>query len=77
MIQVKIITPDATLFEGDATEVTLPGANGSFQVLTQHAPIISNLTKGQIKVSKDKHTETFEINGGIVEVLNNQIVILV
>jgi F-type H+-transporting ATPase subunit epsilon len=73
MLEVKIITPDTTLFEGQAEMVTLPGTNGSFQILNNHAPIVASLAKGEMKVDK----QSFEIKGGIVEVLNNKVMVLV
>ncbi|MCO6495939.1 MAG: ATP synthase F1 subunit epsilon [Bacteroidetes bacterium] len=77
MLEVKIITPDTTLFEGNADAITLPGAKGSFQVLKGHAPVVSNLTKGEVKLEQNGKTETFSIDSGIVEVLNNKVIVLV
>ncbi|MCK9481777.1 MAG: F0F1 ATP synthase subunit epsilon [Bacteroidia bacterium] len=77
MLEVKIITLDTTLFEGQADNITLPGAKGSFQVLKGHAPIVSNLVKGVVELSTHNESKRFEISGGIVEVLDNKIVVLV
>ena len=57
--------------------VKLPGAEGSFGILNNHAPIIASLKKGTIKVTDSKkQVENFEINGGVVEVQNNKVIVL-
>ena len=74
---LEIITPEKEVFKGEATSVKFPGINGGFEVLNNHAPIISTLGKGKIKVTThDKKTKTFEINGGIIEMQNNKIIVL-
>jgi F-type H+-transporting ATPase subunit epsilon len=75
-MQVDILTPDTTLFSGDAKIVTLPGVNGSFQIMNMHAAMISALSAGKILVDNGTEKQEFSINGGIVEVVNNKIVIL-
>lgn len=75
-MQVDILTPDATLFSGDAKIVTLPGVNGSFQIMNMHAPLISALAIGKVVVDNGSEKHEFAVKGGIVEVLNNKIVIL-
>ena len=75
---LEIITPEKELFNGEITSVKLPGTNGGFEILNNHAPIISTLCKGKIKVTNiDKSTENFEINGGVIEMKNNKIIVLV
>ncbi len=74
---VEIFTPDKQLFEGEASSVMLPGADGSFGVLNKHAAIISALKKGQVKItSKTEGEKTFDIRGGVVEMFNNKMIIL-
>lgn len=74
---VEIITPDAKLFEGEVTSIMLPGTNGRFEILNNHAPIISTLTAGEISISLDKgQQESFEIHGGVIEMQNNKIIVL-
>ncbi len=51
---VEIITPDAKLFDGEVISIELPGTNGRFEILNDHAPIISTLTAGEISIAKDK-----------------------
>lgn len=76
-MQLEIITPDKTLYEGEAKLVQLPGTDGSFEILENHAPIISTLKKGKIKiVAENNHIETFEVNSGVVEMTNNKVIIL-
>jgi len=67
-MNLEIITPEAKLFSGEATSVVLPGANGSFQLLNNHAPIISGLTKGIIKIDLAQSTQTYDPIEGKVEV---------
>ncbi|PLX05657.1 MAG: ATP synthase F1 subunit epsilon [Marinilabiliales bacterium] len=75
-MKLEIITPDKTIYNGDAELVQLPGIDGSFEILNNHAPMISALKKGEIKVKKSTGDEFFEINGGVIEVLKNKILIL-
>lgn len=74
---VDIITPDSILFSGEAKQMQLPGTDGSFGVLNNHAPIISTLGKGQIKVvtANDK-TEYIDIKSGVLEMNKNKAIIL-
>jgi F-type H+-transporting ATPase subunit epsilon len=76
-VKLEIITPEKRLFEGKVKLVQVPGAKGSFEILNNHAPIISTLTSGKIKVilETDKQ-EFFEITSGMVEVKSNIITIL-
>lgn len=73
---VEVITPDAVVFSGEADSVKLPGTLGQFEVLNNHAPLISSLDAGKVIVKTAKGQEDFEINGGIVEILNNKIIVL-
>jgi len=77
-MQVEIITPDKEIFKGEATLVQLPGIDGSFEILNNHAPLISALKEGKIKIKKSRESkeEFFEIKGGVIEVLNNKILVL-
>lgn len=73
---LEILTPDKKVFEGQVDSATFPGSKGSFQVLNNHAPLISTLDKGKVVyVSKNVIDEIF-IGGGVVEVLNNKVVLL-
>lgn len=74
---VDILTPDKEIFSGEAESVTVPGSDGMFQILSMHAPIISTLGKGTIEVKTASGTETFQSEDGVIEVLNDKIIILV
>ncbi len=76
-MQIEIITPEKYLFKGEIILVQVPGSKGSFEVLKNHAPIISTLDEGTIKVvSTDDQKSYFEIKGGLIEVKENNIIIL-
>ena len=88
---LEIITPEQTLFKGDVESILFPGSHGDFQVLNDHAPIVSNLTKGKVKIigkmaiqenAKDRFEfnekqTILEIESGTVEMNNNQVTLLV
>ena len=73
---LEILTPDKKVFEGEVTSVTVPGTSGSFQILRDHAPIISTLEDGQVIVKEVKGENIYNIKGGVVEVLDNKIIVL-
>ena len=74
---LEIITAENKMYSGDVEAVKLPGTDGSFGILDNHAPMIASLKKGTVKVTDTKkNVENFEINGGVVEVLNNKVVVL-
>ncbi|MGN7205447.1 ATP synthase F1 subunit epsilon [Pedobacter sp. SAFR-022] len=73
---LEILTPDKKVFEGEVTAVTVPGTMGSFQILRDHAPIISTLEDGPVIIKNKTDEQTFNIKGGVVEVLKNKIVVL-
>ncbi|WP_161888839.1 ATP synthase F1 subunit epsilon [Pontibacter russatus] len=73
---LEIITPDKKVFAGEVVSAQFPGANGSFEVLDLHAPLISTLERGRIRVTTSAGQEFFTVDGGIVEVLNNKIIVL-
>lgn len=73
---LEIYTPDSKIFEGQVDAATFPGSKGSFQVLNNHAALISTLDKGKV-VYKNKTMENeLIIGGGVVEVLNNKVILL-
>jgi F-type H+-transporting ATPase subunit epsilon len=74
---IEIITPDATLFQGEATYVFLPGSDGSLGIMKNHAPLISSLKKGTLRIKDQAGKEMkFEVKGGTVEVMKNKVVVL-
>tara|TARA_B100000035_G_scaffold2901_1_gene2513 strand:- start:2026 stop:2301 length:276 start_codon:yes stop_codon:yes gene_type:complete len=88
---LEIISPEKTLFKGEVESILFPGTYGDFQVLNNHAPIVSTLTKGKVKIIgkisieegvKDKFEYTdketiLDIDSGTVEMNNNQVTLLV
>ena len=72
---LDILTPEKKLYSGEATLVQLPGVDGSFEILNKHAPIISALGKGVVKVNDASGTHKFTITGGFVECLNNKVIV--
>ncbi len=77
-MNVEILTPEKKLYSGDVFGVQLPGITGLFEILDKHAPLVSALGKGKIKILKDKNSfENFTIESGFVEVLNNKVTVLV
>jgi F-type H+-transporting ATPase subunit epsilon len=75
---LEILTPEKKIFSGDVFGVQLPGISGIFEVLEKHAPIVSALKAGKLKILKDKNTtSTYNIQSGFVEVLNNKATVLV
>ncbi|HRN98837.1 MAG TPA: F0F1 ATP synthase subunit epsilon [Flavobacterium sp.] len=90
---LEIVSPETTLFQGEVTSVTLPGVDGSFQILNQHAPIVSILKEGSIKISApsfhfskdaehkftrvDNNTVSLGIQSGTIEMNDNKVIVLV
>ena len=73
---LEILTPEKKIFEGDVTIVTFPGADGSFQVMDNHAPLISLLKEGTVEYKGKGGTSKIAIIGGVVEVLKNKVIVL-
>jgi len=89
---LEIVSPEATLFKGEVTSVSLPGVDGSFQLLNNHAPIVSILKQGTVKMAANsfkfdkevanKFTKindqnyTLEINSGTIEMKDNKVIVL-
>jgi F-type H+-transporting ATPase subunit epsilon len=78
-MNLEILTPEKILFSDDVFGIQLPGVTGLFEILDRHAPLISALKSGRIKVLKDKnnHTAFFDIQSGFVEVVSNKVTVLV
>jgi F-type H+-transporting ATPase subunit epsilon len=89
---LEIVTPEASIFKGEVESVTVPGVDGEFQMLNNHAPIVSLLQEGKIKIqgnldfdeayqdrfkSLDKNTSILSIQSGTIELNDNKIIILV
>lgn len=77
-MNLEILTPEKTIFSGEVYGVQLPGIGGMFEVLEKHAPIVSALKTGKLKIIKDKNaTLLYSIQGGFVEVMDNKTTVLV
>jgi len=90
-MHLEIVSPEATLFTGEVDSVIVPGTTGSFQMLNNHAPIVSTLKEGTVTISgkmeldhvvqnkfkkQDDNTTLFEITSGAVEMRNNKLILL-
>ncbi len=75
---LEILTPERKIFSGEVYGVQLPGIAGSFEVLEKHAPLVSALKAGKLKILKDKTSFVhYSIQSGFVEVINNKTTVLV
>ena len=75
-MQHKNLTPEKLLYKGEVEFLQVPGKLGSFGILKNHAPIISTLVQGQIKLRVAGQEQFFEIPGGVIQVENNNITVL-
>lgn len=75
-MRLEILTPEKKIFEGDVTIATFPGADGSFQIMEHHAPLISLLKEGVVEYKSKEASQNVTITGGVVEVVNNKIILL-
>lgn len=75
-MHLEIITPDKKVFEGEVISAQFPGTQGSFEVLKGHAPLISVLEVGPVRIATAGGPQTFQIDGGVVEVLRDNIIVL-
>ena len=73
---LEIITPDKRVFAGEVVSAQFPGSKGSFQVLNNHAPLISLLERGKVTIRTPQGEQIVTIDGGVVEVLDNKIIVL-
>lgn len=88
---LEIVSPEATLFSGEVTSVTVPGLNGDFEMLNNHAPVVSLLKEGTVKITGnitldkevesnftkgDKNTTLLKINSGTLEMNGNKVIVL-
>ncbi len=75
---IEILTPEKKIFSGDVYGVILPGIGGSFEVLDKHAPMVSALKAGTVKILTNKTTsQTYTIQSGFAEVINNKTTVLI
>jgi F-type H+-transporting ATPase subunit epsilon len=76
-MHLDILTPEKKIYSGEADSVSFPGTAGAFQVLNNHAPLISSLKEGKIKVRTKKGETYYGVKSGFVEVLKNNVTVLV
>ncbi len=76
-MHLEILSPENKIFEGEVNSVIFPGSNGKFQILNNHAPLISFLNKGEIIYDKNNKTEKLLISGGVVEIIKNKVSALI
>ncbi|HEY9048212.1 MAG TPA: ATP synthase F1 subunit epsilon [Ohtaekwangia sp.] len=75
-MHLEILTPEKKVFEGDVTIATFPGADGSFQIMDHHAPLISLLKEGVVEYKGKDGAHQITVTGGVVEVLKNKVILL-
>lgn len=75
-MHLEIITPEKKIFEGEVSVATFPGSDGSFQILNDHAPLVSLLKDGVVEYKSKDLSEQIRITGGVVEVLKNKVILL-
>jgi F-type H+-transporting ATPase subunit epsilon len=73
---LEIITPEKKIFEGEVSSASFPGADGFFQVLNDHAPLISLLKEGVLEYKSKEAVQQIKVTGGVVEVLKNKVIVL-
>ena len=73
---LEIVTPDTKVFEGEVVSVIFPGSDGSFQVMNDHAPLVSLLKEGDVIYKSKEATKQVKITGGVVEVQKNKVILL-
>ncbi len=77
-MNLVILSPERQIFSGVVKSVKVPGASGSFEMLENHAPIVSSLESGEVRIIKDNGEKmTLQVEGGFVEMLNNEVSLLV
>lgn len=75
-MNLEIITPDKKVFSGEVESVIFPGIKGQFQILKDHAPIVSTLAKGNVVIQAGGKTQTLVVDGGVVEASKNKVLVL-
>ncbi len=76
-MRLVVLTPDQEYFDGDVSSVKVPGTSGQFEILEHHAPIVSALLKGEVRLITSDGEKRFQIEKGFIEVLNNEVSLLV
>ena len=76
-MKIDIISPEKKLFEGECKSLVVPGSEGSLGILSNHAPMIASLKRGEVKITtNDSKNLSFPIKGGVIEVFKNKVIVL-
>ena len=75
-MQLEIRTPEEDIYQGEVELINLPGSDGSFGLLDGHAPLVSTLKEGEIKIVENGNEKFFPVKGGVIEVNNNKVIVL-
>ncbi len=75
-MKLEIVTPEGKAFEGEATSVSFPGAEGGFETLNGHAPLVAVLKEGELVVRQGNQATKFQVKGGVAEIANNEVSVL-
>ncbi|SET30136.1 ATP synthase F1 subunit epsilon [Prevotella sp. kh1p2] len=73
MLKLRVVSPEKIIFDGEVQSVSVPGTLGAFEILTDHAPIISSLEKGVVEYATNSGKKQLQITGGFVEVKQNEV----
>ena len=73
MLKLKIVTPEKITYDGEAQSVLVPGTMGQFEILTDHAPIISSLGRGFVEYATAGGKQRLQISGGFIAVQKNEV----
>lgn len=73
MLKLKIVSPESIVYQGEAESVLVPGTLGSFEILNDHAPIISTLVEGRVEYANAEGKQQLDVKGGFVEVQKNEV----
>ena len=73
---LEIITPQKKVFEGEVSAASFPGTSGYFQILNNHAPMVSSIAKGKVAYKTKDDETVIWVQGGVVEILNNRVTLL-
>lgn len=75
-LRVSVITPEATIYEGDADQVIAPAATGSLGILRGHAPLMALLGTGTLRIDSGREQKSYSVSGGFLQVVDNQVTVL-
>jgi F-type H+-transporting ATPase subunit epsilon len=75
-MKLQILTPDKSVFDGEVEALLVPGAAGPFEILKDHAPILSTLSKGEVRIRANGKENYYTVSGGFVEFHQNKAVVL-